>query len=294
MRLGREYVSRPVIVVYGWWRVHTAAKAYNGPSSQGCIRMEEIPQFVQQVMADLYGALPRQGPGSPACTRKAFAMLGPLPASAKVLDVGCGTGAQTMELAKLTTGHIIAVDIFDWALDSVAEKAVMAGLADRVHTTMQSMDAMDFREETFDLIWSEGALYIMGFGNALHLCRSLLKPGGFLAASELCWFGDDPPDEALEFFETEYPDMKSVQDNVQLVAASGLELLGHFRLPDAAWWDDYYTPMRQLLPSLRQKYAGSPDALAMFDSIEVEMTVHRKYSRSYGYEFFVCRRPASV
>jgi len=252
--------------------------------------MEEIPQFVQQVMADLYGPLPRQGPGSPASTRKAFSLLGPLPERPLVLDIGCGVGAQTMELAKLTSGHIIALDIFDWALDSVSEKVVRAGLADRVHTTRQSMDAMEFREETFDLIWSEGALYIMDFENALRTCRALLKPGGYLAASELCWFSDDPPDEAQAFFESVYPDIKTVADNVRLIAGSGLEIRGHFHLPDRDWWDDYYTPMRKVLPGLRKKYADSPDAIAMFDDNEVEMEMHRKYSKCYGYEFFVCRR----
>lgn len=253
--------------------------------------MEPIPQFVQQVMADLYAPLPRQGPGSPASTRRAFALLGPLPEHPLVLDIGCGTGAQTMELAALTDGHIIALDVFDWALDEVARKAVDAGLADRVHTTQQSMDAMDFAPETFDLVWSEGALYIMGFMHALTTCRSLLKPGGYLAASELCWFSADPPDEVQEFFETGYADMTTVDDNVKLVSAAGLELLGHFHLPDRAWWDDYYTPMSRLLPALRQKYAGSPDALALFDENETEMQMHRRYSKHYGYEFFVCRRP---
>ena len=254
--------------------------------------MEEIPQFVQQVMADLYGPLPRQGPGSPACTRKAFSLLGPLPERPLVLDIGCGAGAQTMELVKLTSGHIIALDIFDWALDSVSEKVVRAGLADRVHTTKQSMDAMEFREDTFDLIWSEGALYIMGFENALRTCRTLLRPGGYLAASELCWFSTNPPDEVQEFFEMGYPEMKTVADNTRLIALSGLEILGHFHLPDRDWWNDYYTPMSKVLPGLRNKYADSPDAIAMFDDNELEMAMHKKYSQWYGYEFFVCRRPS--
>ena len=255
--------------------------------------MDEIPPFVRQVMGDLYGSLPRQGPGSPASTRRAFSLLGPLPGRPLVLDVGCGTGAQTMELARLTEGHIVALDIFDWALESLSHKVVQAGLADRVHTTKQSMDAMDFREETFDLIWSEGALYIMDFESALKTCRALLKPCGYLAASELCWFQDDPPDEVQEYFESGYADMKTVAENVRLVEGSGFKLLGHFHLPDHDWWDDYYTPMSRLLPALRVRYADSPDALAMFDDTDAEMTMHRKFSRYYGYEFFVCGRPIS-
>ena len=242
------------------------------------------------LMADMYSPLPRQGPGSPETTRRAFELLGQLPEQPKVLDVGCGTGAQTMELAKLTPGHIIGLDVFDWALDGLARKVEAAGLIGRVHTIQQSMDAMEFPEETFDLIWSEGALYIMGFENALKACRKLLKPGGYLAASEASWFRDDAPEELRDFWMAGYPDIKAVDDNLQLIADCGYEVLGHFHLPDSTWWDDYYTPMLKLLPGLRAKYADSTDALATLDENETEMEMHRKYSAFYGYEFFVCRR----
>jgi len=242
------------------------------------------------LMADMYSPLPRQGPGSPETTRRAFELLGQLPEQPKVLDIGCGTGAQTMELAKLTPGHIIGLDVFDWALDGLARKVEAAGLIGRVHTIQQSMDAMEFPEETFDLIWSEGALYIMGFENALKACRKLLKPGGYLAASEASWFRDDAPEELRDFWMAGYPDIKAVDDNLQLIADCGYEVLGHFHLPDSTWWDDYYTPMLKLLPGLRAKYADSTDALATLDENETEMEMHRKYSAFYGYEFFVCRR----
>ena len=242
------------------------------------------------LMADMYSPLPRQGPGSPETTRRAFELLGQLPEQPKVLDIGCGTGAQTMELAKLTPGHIIGLDVFDWALDGLARKVEEAGLIGRVHTIQQSMDAMEFPDETFDLIWSEGALYIMGFENALKVCRKLLKPGGYLAASEASWFRDDAPEELRDFWMAGYPDIKTVDDNLQLIADCGYEVLGHFDLPDSTWWDDYYTPMLKLLPGLRAKYADSTDALATLDENETEMEMHRKYSAFYGYEFFVCRR----
>ncbi|HHE41504.1 MAG TPA: class I SAM-dependent methyltransferase [Dehalococcoidia bacterium] len=248
-------------------------------------------KLLNLVMADLYGTLPRQGPGSVAVTRHAFSMLGPLPERPLVLDIGCGTGRQTMELAMLTDGHIIGLDIFDWALDALSRKVVEAGLVGRVHTIKQSMMEMDFREETFDLIWAEGSLYIMGFENALSVCRRLLKRGGYLAASELCWLRDDPPEELRLFLQREYPGIKMVGDNIQCIAETGYDLLGHFTLPDRAWWGDYYIPMRKRLKELRVKYTDCPNALALFAEADREMDMRRKYARWYGYEFFLCRCP---
>ncbi len=256
--------------------------------------MSESEQNIGDIMGDLYGPLPRQGPGSIECTRKAFSMLGALPERPMVLDIGCGTGGQTLELARLTDGCIVALDVFDWALDRLSEQVVALGLIDRIRTTKQSMMEMDFREETFDLIWSEGALYIMGFENALRKCRELLKSGGFLAATEVCWLRTDPPQDLREFWQRGYPDIKPVADNVHLVADCGFQMVGHFTLPDSAWWDDYYTPMRKSLPALRDKYAGSPEAIALLEENEVEMALHERYSAWYGYEFFICRRPANM
>jgi len=247
-------------------------------------------RLLLNLKADLYGVLPRQGPGSAAATRRAFRMLGPLPERPLVLDIGCGTGGQTMELARLTPGHVIGLDVFDWALGALSRKVVEAGLVGRVHTKKQSMTGMDFADATFDLIWGEGSLYIMGFEKALTSCRRLLKAGGQLAASEVCWLRDSPPPELQDFWQREYPDIKSVDDNMQIVSECGFDLLGHFTVPARAWWDDYYTPMKGRLRELRVKYADSTDALAMFDESDREMDMHRKYSKWYGYEFFVCRR----
>ncbi len=252
---------------------------------------EDAPNICE-MMAKLYGELPRQGPGSAECTRKAFSMVRPLRERPYVLDIGCGTGGPTLELARLMEGRIVALDVFDWALNRLSEQAAAKGLADRISTTKQSMMEMDFPDETFDLIWSEGALYIMGVGDALRRCGALLRPGGFLVFSEVCWLQSDPPGELREFWEQSYPDIKSVSENVSLANDCGFEMTGHFTLPATAWWNEYYTPMRKLMPELRRRFADSPHALALIAENEVEMALHEKYSAWYGYEFFVCRRPS--
>lgn len=89
-------------------------------------------------------------------TRKAFRML-PRLEDPRILDIGCGSGIPTIELAHLCNGQILAVDIDQSHLNSLEEKISEAGLSDRVHTLNCSLFHLDFPDEDFDVIWSEGS-----------------------------------------------------------------------------------------------------------------------------------------
>ncbi len=71
----------------------------------------------------------------------------------------------------------------------------------------------------------------------------------------------------------------------------GFERVGHFTVPDEAWWDDFYTPMEACIVELRSKYASDLEASAILDQLAEEPVIHRRYSDFYAYEFFVARRP---
>jgi SAM-dependent methyltransferase len=152
------------------------------------------------------------------------------------------------------------------------------------------MAALDFPQETFDLVWSEGAAYVMGVPKALQAWRPLLREQGYLAFSELVWLDEHPPAEVAEYFLHEYPAMTSIQSIRESICAHGYEPVGDFTLPDSAWWDDYYTPLEAKLPSLRQKYAGDEEALGVIFMSEVEIEMRRRFGQSYGYHFFVARK----
>jgi 2-polyprenyl-3-methyl-5-hydroxy-6-metoxy-1,4-benzoquinol methylase len=60
-----------------------------------------MPEFFYQV----FEFLPRQGPGCTGATRKVWFCLPPLPDGAQVLDIGCGSGTQTRDLASALDRH---------------------------------------------------------------------------------------------------------------------------------------------------------------------------------------------
>lgn len=235
--------------------------------------------------------LPRLGPGSSQDTARALSLISGLPAAPDVLDVGCGNGAQTLDLARLLPGaRITAVDALQPVLDELNRRAAKAGVADRIRTQAADMAALPLAAGSFDLIWSEGAVDNMGFAEGLAAWRGLLRPGGCLALTDIVWFKPDPPAELLSFWQEVCPGMTDEQTRFGSVRAQGYELLGQFRLPPESWWRDYYDPLACALGPFRQRHAGQPDWLAVAEATEMELSMHRKYADYFGYTFFVCRR----
>lgn len=242
---------------------------------------------------DVQSDLPRQGPGDGDSTRRALALCNPLPTKPRVLDIGCGPGAQTLVLAGgLKDARITAIDIHQPYLEELKTRATVAGVSDRVTAKNLSMEEMGFASETFDLIWAEGSAYIMGFAKAVMAWKPLLKETGFLAVTELVWLTDDRPFEAADFFRHEYPAMTDRAGVVENIRVAGYELVDTFTLPDSAWWDAYYTPLLARLPALESKYAGDAASLSVIAAARREVEVRRRFASSYGYEFFVARKTA--
>ena len=247
---------------------------------------------MESVFFEIHRDLPREAPGSDACTARALAMIPALPDQPEILDIGCGPGAQTLVLARHTGGHVVAVDTHQPYLDELARRAEHAHLAPRITPQNASMLTLDFDDEQFDLIWSEGAIYIMGFREGLAAWRRLIKPGGALAVTEATWLTDAPSDELCRFWQAAYPAMTSIEENIALLQAAGYRHIDHFVLPEAAWWDDYYTPIEQRLAALRRQYRDDAEALAVLDAEQQEIDLYRKYSEQYGYVFYIMRRIA--
>lgn len=241
-------------------------------------------KYFYEVVEDL----PRQGPGCEESTLKALSWVKGLPQKPRVLDIGCGNGMQTQILAQKLKTKIIAIDNHLPVLENLNRIARSKALP--IETRELSMIDMPFDPDFFDLIWAEGSLFIIGVARGLKEFRAILKPNGFLAFSEMCWFTESPPPEPKEYFHHIYPDLKSIPNIQDLAEASGYKVIQAFKLPEDAWWNDYYNPMLSQIKNLKIKNAGIPEAETVYDHFTRETQMFKKYSKSYGYAFFVLQR----
>jgi len=237
---------------------------------------------------ELFTDLPRQGPGCREATLRALGLLKDLPSKPRVLDIGCGCGMQTQILAQELKTKVLAIDNHRPLLDHLDSTAARNGL--EIDTRELSMIDMPFDEESFDLLWAEGSIFIIGLARGLQNFRTYLKPGGYLAFTEISWFVSDPPAEVKTYFNNVYPVIRHADEVRRMAAASGYKVIESFNLPDSAWWDDYYTPMLKRMEGLKIKNAGVTEADEVYTNCEAEIEMFRRHSKSYGYTFFVLQR----
>jgi len=243
----------------------------------------------EDIFFEIHRDLPREGPGRNKYTRKAFRML-PKMEKPRILDIGCGPGGPTMELARLSQGKVIGLDIHQPYLDKLQRKIEEAGLSDRVQAVKGSMVEMNFPGESFDILWAEGSIFIIGFERGLKEWRLFLKPKGFLVVHEMTWLKSYPPQEISDYWKKVYPGIKTIPENLELIPGCGYREVGYFPLPEDAWWDEYYHPLERRIQSLRKKYTDNPKDLAILDNEQLEIDLFRKYSQWYGSVFYVMQR----
>ncbi len=244
-----------------------------------------------EIFFELHEDLAQQGPGSDEYTRKAFSLTQPLSPKSRILDLGCGPGRQTIELAKLSKGEIHAVDNHKPYIEELRIRTMKARVTEKIKTHVGSMDDLNFAEESFDLIWSEGAIYSIGFEKGLKLWRRFLKPGCYIAVTEVSWLKSDLPEELRNYWNVAYPDIGSIGDNIRRVEQAEFELAATLTLPASTWWDGYYTQILERMEVLNKKYADDETARKVFDEEKREIEMFRRYSDYYSYVFYIAKRP---
>jgi len=201
-------------------------------------------------------------------TRKAFRML-PQMDKPRILDIGCGSGVPTLELARLSQGEVIGIDIDQPVLDKFTRKMKEAGLTDRVQAVKCSIFDMDFADESFDIIWSEGSIYAIGFERGLREWKRFLKPDGFMVIHD---------------------EKGNVNDKLKQISNCGYELLGYFILSEDIWWTEYFAPLEKLIIESRTRYTDDVKILEELRQAQRELDMFKKHPERNSSVCFVMKR----
>ena len=244
-----------------------------------------------QLLIDLHKREKRQGPGGDAETRKAveLAMIDPS-IRIKIADIGCGTGSSTILLASLLNAQITAVDFLPDFIEVLKVNAENEGLTEKIDPLVCSMDNLQFNDEEYDVIWSEGAIYNMGFENGVKDWKRFLKTGGLLIVSEITWITNDRPFEVQKHWVNEYPEIDTASSKIDILERNGYSPVAYFVLPEHCWLDNYYRPMQDSFPEFLKRNGNSERAQAIVEAEKKEIALYEEYRAHYSYGVYVARK----
>jgi len=244
-----------------------------------------------ELMVDFHKDADRQGPGSYYETIKALELIGiGKDVDLKIADIGCGSGGQTITLAQNIEGQISAVDLFPDFLGKLNTKAKELGLQDKITTLEKSMEELPFESEELDIIWSEGAIYNIGFETGIKKWKNYLKVGGYLAVSEITWITNSRPKEIEEYWNKEYPEIDTASNKIRILEENGYSPVGHFILSQNSWLDNYYKPMEKRFSDFLEKHNNSEMARNIVEEQKEEIRKYKKYKDYYSYGFYIAKK----
>jgi ubiquinone/menaquinone biosynthesis C-methylase UbiE len=252
--------------------------------------MENKQISVMDVLIETHAGLERQGPGSHETTVRALGFLDNLNAISRAADLGCGTGGQTMLLAQHINGSITGVDLCQNMIDVFNSNADKLNFRGRVSGILGSMDNLDFPVEEFDLIWSEGAIDNIGFEKGIRYWKRFLKKGGYLAVTSPSWFTEEHPAEVEKFWADAGSGLDTIEQNILVMQKAGYSFVAAFALSEKCWTENYFIPRSIAEKALREKYAGNKMVEDYIASNKHEVELYEKYSRHYGYAFYIGKK----
>ncbi len=249
-----------------------------------------IHEFDFSLICEYFTGVERQGPGSPEATLKALSFIDNLTPESRIVDLGCGTGGQTMVLAQNAPGQITGIDLFPDFIRLFNKNAERLNLQDRVKGEIGSMDKLSFQEEELDLIWSEGAIYNIGFVRGLTEWRKFLKTGGYIAVTEASWFTGERPEEIEKFWMDAYPEIDTIPNKIAQLQKAGYVPVASFILPENCWTEHYHVPQVAVQEAFLKKYAGNKMAEEFIGFQSYEAELYAKYKDYYGYVFYIGKK----
>jgi len=245
--------------------------------------MDEI-----DVLVELYRPMARQGPGSQPSLLRALDLAGfDDSMHLRIADIGCGTGAASIELASRLDAEIVSVDFLSPFLDELAQRARDVEVAESITTLEASMAELPFEDDSFDVLWSEGAVYNMGFAAGVESWRRFLRPGGVLVVSEITWLTTDRPAEIDDFWTGEYPEIDVASTKIGQLERAGYSPRGYFTLPEPDWEQEFYEPLESQLVELADRHPESAMVSRMVESQRREIELQRRYRDYVSYGMYV-------
>ena len=244
-----------------------------------------------QLLIDLHKSANRQGPGGDTETEKALSLamidrVAPL----KIADIGCGTGASTLLLARLLKAQITAVDFLPDFLEVLEDRAEDMGLSGRITTLSCSMDNLPFGDEEYDVIWSEGAIYNIGFEKGVKDWNRHLKVGGLLVVSEITWITGSRPSALQKYWDDEYTEIDTASSKIGVLEKNGYSPIGYFVLPEHCWLDNYYQPIQDRLKDFLDRNGNSEEARTIAECEMREIELYEKYKAHYSYGVYIAKK----
>jgi len=235
----------------------------------------------------MFGGMEKLSPGGNEHTLHVLRLL-PKRRFDVIVDAGCGTGRQTIALAREVLRTVHAVDSYQPFLEDLSRRARDAEIAHLVLTHCMDMKDIPRVFPTIDLLWSEGAAYNIGFLSALAAWAAVVNPGGFAVVSELSWLREQIPQEVREFFVSCYPDMRSIPDNIRIAEKAGYDVVSTYTIPTSAWVEGYY----DILEPRAKALVEHPDAAVRDLAGETlrEIDIFNRSDDSYGYVFYILRK----
>ena len=243
------------------------------------------------LLIDLHLGTDRQGPGGDEQTEKALDLAAiNRTAPLKIADVGCGTGDSTLVLAQLLNAQVTAVDFLQDFLDVLESRTESRGVSDKIKTLCCSMDNLPFQEGELDVIWSEGAIYNIGFEKGVKDWHRYLKPGGLLVASEITWLTASRPAALQEYWEAEYPEIDTASAKMQRLEKHGYSPVGYFVLPESCWLENYYRPLQENFAAFLARNDHSEEAQNVVDLYRQEIELYTQYKADFSYGVYIARK----
>ena len=201
-------------------------------------------------------------------TKQAFQTL-PLIENPYILDIGCGSGIPAIELAKMSKGRIMAIDTDQHLLDILAKRIKEKGHSIQIEVKKCSLFDIQFPEGTFDIIWAEGSISIIGFKKGLQEWNRLLKPKGFLVVHD---------------------SIRTFSNVFDVSSKFGYRLVNHFELPKDAWLKEYCEPLEKIIKEHREKAKDNPMLRQFLDKYQNEVYIIRKDPKGNMSAFFIFQK----